>query len=161
SMPEDLAAQIAPIHEAVSAMGWPVISVPGVEADDIIGTLACQAAAEGVHTIITTGDKDLAQLVNEHVELVNTMNGERRDVLGVLDKFCVAPVQRVADRMLEGDAVDNIRRVPKVGAESAVKWLSQYGSLESLVVNAADIKGAAGESLRNTSPNFALTRHLV
>ncbi len=161
SMPEDLAAQIAPIHEAVSAMGWPVISVPGVEADDIIGTLACQAAAEGVHTIISTGDKDLAQLVNEHVELVNTMNGERLDVQGVLNKFGVAPAQIVDYLMLTGDAVDNIPGVPKVGPKTAVKWLTQYGSLESLVENAAEIKGAAGENLRNTIPNFALTRQLV
>lgn len=161
SMPEDLAAQIEPIHRAVAALGWKVISVPGVEADDIIGTLACQATAQGIHTIISTGDKDLAQLVNEHVELVNTMNGERLDVQGVIQKFGVAPSQIVDYLMLTGDAVDNIPGVPKVGPKTAAKWLTEYGSLEALVAQAAGIKGVAGENLRNTIPNFPLTRQLV
>ena len=161
SMPEDLAAQIEPIHKAVAALGWKVISVPGVEADDIIGTLACQATAENVHTIISTGDKDLAQLVNEHVELVNTMNGERLDVPGVITKFGVAPSQIVDYLMLTGDVVDNVPGVPKVGPKTAVKWLTEYGSIDALVERAAEIKGVAGENLRTTIPNFPLTRELI
>ncbi|HLT99349.1 MAG TPA: DNA polymerase I [Burkholderiaceae bacterium] len=161
SMPEDLAAQIEPIHTAVAAMGWKVISVPGVEADDIIGSLACQATKLGVHTIVSTGDKDLAQLVNEHVELVNTMNGERLDVEGVRRKFGVEPSQIVDYLMLVGDNVDNIPGVPKVGPKTAAKWLNEYGSLEHLIEKADKIKGVAGENLRNTIPHFALTRQLV
>ncbi|HZH57222.1 MAG TPA: DNA polymerase I [Burkholderiaceae bacterium] len=161
SMPEDLAAQIAPIHEAVAAMGWKVISIPGVEADDIIGTLACQAEAQGVHTVISTGDKDIAQLVTDHVELVNTMNGERLDVQGVTQKFGVAPSQIVDYLMLVGDAVDNVPGVPKVGPKTAVKWLNEYGSLENLIANAERIKGVAGQNLRDAIPNFALTRKLI
>src|SRR5690554_2267538 len=161
SMPEDLAAQIAPIHEAVAAMGWKVISIPGVEADDIIGTLACQAEAQGVHTVISTGDKDIAQLVTDHVELVNTMNGERLDVQGVTQKFGVAPSQIVDYLMLVGDAVDNVPGVPKVGPKTAVKWLNEYGSLENLIANAERIKGVAGQNLRDAIPNLALTRKLI
>lgn len=161
SMPEELSAQIEPIHKAVAALGWKVISVPGVEADDIIGSLACQATALGVHTIVSTGDKDLAQLVNDHVELVNTMNGERLDVEGVRNKFGVSPSQIVDYLMLVGDAVDNIPGVPKVGPKTAAKWLNEYGSLDGLVANADKIKGVAGENLRNTIPHFALTRQLV
>lgn len=161
SMPDDLAAQIAPIHEAVAAMGWKVISIPGVEADDIIGTLACQAEAQGVHTVISTGDKDIAQLVTDHVELVNTMNGERLDVQGVTQKFGVAPSQIVDYLMLVGDAVDNVPGVPKVGPKTAVKWLNEYGSLENLIANAERIKGVAGQNLRDAIPNFALTRKLI
>ena len=161
SMPEDLVAQIEPIHRAVAALGWKIISVPGVEADDIIGTLACQATELGVHTIISTGDKDLAQLVNEHVELVNTMNGERLNVEGVQQKFGVSPSQIVDYLMLVGDTVDNVPGVPKVGPKTAAKWLNEYGSLEQLVANADNIKGVAGENLRNTIPHFALTRRLV
>lgn len=122
SMPEELAAQIEPIHKAVVAMGWPVLAVPGVEADDIIGTLARRAAAEGVHTIISTGDKDIAQLVNEHVELVNTMSGERQDIDGVKLKFGVSPSQIVDYLMLVGDTVDNVPGVDKVGPKTAAKW---------------------------------------
>ena len=161
SMPEDLAAQVEPIHKAVAALGWAVISVPGVEADDIIGTLACQATAQGVHTVISTGDKDLAQLVNEHVELVNTMTAERLDVQGVVKKFGVLPSQIVDYLMLTGDAVDNIPGVPKVGPKTAAKWLNEYGSLDALIENAASVKGVAGENLRNTIPHFPLTRELV
>ena len=161
SMPEDLSAQIGPIHEAVAAMGWKVISVPGVEADDIIGTLACQAEAQGVHTIISTGDKDIAQLVTEHVELVNTMNGERLDIEGVKHKFGVAPSQIIDYLMLVGDPVDNVPGVPKVGPKTAVKWLQQYGSIEGLIQHADEIKGVAGQNLRDAIPSFALTRKLI
>src|SRR5690606_1437038 len=141
SMPDELSAQIEPIHRAVRAMGWPVLAVPGVEADDIIGTLACRATHEDVRTIISTGDKDLAQLVNEHVELVNTMSGDRQDIAGVNQKFGVSPQQIVDFLMLTGDTVDNIPGVPKVGPKTAAKWLSEYGSVEGLMANAEAIKG--------------------
>ncbi len=161
SMPEDLASQIEPIHAAVRALGWPLLAVPGVEADDIIGTLAVQATAGGVHTIISTGDKDLAQLVNEHVELINTMSGERQDVAGVVGKYGVRPDQIVDFLMLTGDTVDNIPGVAKVGPKTAAKWLNQYGTLDELVRNADSIKGVLGENLRAAIPNFELTRKLV
>ncbi|KAA0888504.1 DNA polymerase I [Pusillimonas sp. ANT_WB101] len=161
SMPEELAAQIEPIHKAVAAMGWPVLTVPGVEADDIIGTLACRAAAEGVHTIISTGDKDIAQLVNEHVELVNTMSGERQDIEGVKLKFGVSPSQIVDYLMLVGDTVDNVPGVDKVGPKTAAKWLGQFGDLNTLVEQADTIKGVAGQNLRAAIPNFPMTRDLI
>lgn len=161
SMPDELAAQIEPIHRAVAALGWPVLSVSGVEADDIIGTLAHRATAEDVRTIISTGDKDLAQLVNEHVELVNTMTNERQDVPGVLARFGVSPDQIVDYLMLTGDAVDNIPGVPKVGPKTAVKWLAQYKTVDGLVANAHEIKGVVGENLRGAIPNFELTRRLI
>src|SRR5690606_33355968 len=121
------------------ALGWKVISIPGVEADDIIGTLACQATEQGVQTIISTGDKDLAQLVNEHVELVNTMTGERLDVAGVVQKFGVPPALIVDYLMLTGDTVDNVPGVPKVGPKTAAKWLNQYGSLDELIQHADEV----------------------
>lgn len=161
SMPEELAAQVEPIHRAVAAMGWPVLSVPGVEADDIIGTLAQRAAAEGVHTIISTGDKDLAQLVNEHVELVNTMSGDRQDVDGVMRKFGVPPSQIVDYLMLVGDTVDNVPGVDKVGPKTAAKWLGQFGGIDALVEQAGTIKGVAGQNLRNAIPHFPVTRELL
>ncbi len=161
SMPEELAAQIEPIHKAVAAMGWPVLTVPGVEADDIIGTLACRAAAEGVHTIISTGDKDIAQLVNEHVELVNTMSGERQDIEGVKLKFGVSPSQIVDYLMLVGDTVDNVPGVDKVGPKTAAKWLGQFGDLNTLVEQADTIKGVAGQNLRAAISNFPMTRDLI
>lgn len=161
SMPEELATQIEPIHRAVVALGWPVLAVPGVEADDIIGTLALRAAQEGVHTVVSTGDKDMAQLVNEHVELVNTMSGERQDIDGVIKKFGVTPDQIVDFLMLTGDTADNIPGVEKVGPKTAAKWLAQYKSLDALVENAESVKGVAGNNLRAAIPNFAMTRQLV
>ncbi|RTZ44471.1 DNA polymerase I [Candidimonas sp. SYP-B2681] len=161
SMPDELAAQIEPIHQAVIALGWPVLAVPGVEADDIIGTLALRATLEGVHTIISTGDKDLAQLVNDDVELVNTMTNERQDVAGVIAKFGVGPDQIVDLLMLTGDAVDNIPGVPKVGPKTAVKWLTEYKTIDALVQNAAAIKGVVGDNLRTALPNFDMTRRLL
>ncbi|HUG59094.1 MAG TPA: 5'-3' exonuclease H3TH domain-containing protein, partial [Candidimonas sp.] len=161
SMPEELAAQIEPIHRAVAALGWPVLTEPGVEADDIIGTLANWATREDVCTIVSTGDKDLAQLVNEHVELVNTMTNDRQDIAGVMAKFGVKPEQIVDFLMLTGDAVDNIPGVPKVGPKTAAKWLAEYGTIEALVANAHAIKGVAGENLRGAIPNFELTRQLL
>ncbi|MDS1142113.1 DNA polymerase I [Pusillimonas sp. SM2304] len=161
SMPDELAGQIEPIHRAVAALGWPVLAVPGVEADDIIGTLACRATQDNVHTVISTGDKDLAQLVNEHVELVNTMNGDRQDVDGVVKKFGVAPDQIVDFLMLTGDTVDNIPGVEKVGPKTAAKWLAEFKSIDTLVQNADSIKGVAGNNLRAAIPNFDMTRQLL
>ncbi|HEY9281321.1 MAG TPA: DNA polymerase I [Eoetvoesiella sp.] len=161
SMPDELAAQIEPIHQAVKALGWPVLAVSGVEADDIIGTLACKATLSNIHTVISTGDKDLAQLVNEHVELVNTMSGERQDIAGVIKKFGVAPDQIIDYLMLTGDAVDNIPGVAKVGPKTAAKWLNEYQTLDALVANADSIKGVVGNNLREAIPNFEMTRQLV
>ncbi|WP_420993241.1 DNA polymerase I [Cupriavidus sp. 30B13] len=161
SMPEDLAKQIEPIHDAVRALGWPIVVVEGVEADDVIGTLARQATAEGMRTVVSTGDKDLAQLVDEHVTLVNTMSGEILDPPGVAAKFGVPP-QRIVDYLsLIGDAVDNVPGVPKVGPKTAVKWLTEYGTLDDIMANAAGIKGVVGENLRNTLDWLPKARELV
>ncbi|WP_394064963.1 DNA polymerase I [Alcaligenes sp. WGS1538] len=161
SMSEDLAQQIEPIHRAVRAMGWHLICAPGVEADDIIGTLARLATERGIDTVVSTGDKDLAQLVNEHVELVNTMSNERLDIEGVIAKYGVRPDQIIDYLMLIGDTSDNIPGVPKVGPKTAAKWLSEHGSLDELLRHADSIKGVAGQNLRDFSPNFELTRKLV
>ena len=160
-MPEDLAAQIEPIHAAIRAMGWPVLGVQGVEADDVIGSLARWATDHDVHTVISTGDKDLAQLVNSHVTLVNTMSGEKLDPQGVVRKFGVTPERIVDYLMLVGDTVDNVPGVHKVGPKTAAKWISEYGSVEGLVDHAPDIKGVAGENLRAAISQFALTRELL
>ncbi|HLU02312.1 MAG TPA: 5'-3' exonuclease H3TH domain-containing protein, partial [Advenella sp.] len=160
-MPDDLAVQTGPIHEAIRAMGWPVIAAAGVEADDVIATLADMAARSDIHTIISTGDKDLAQLVNSHISLVNTMTGENLDEAAVLAKFGVRPERIVDYLMLIGDNVDNVPGVPKVGPKTAVKWLTEYDSLDNLVANADNIKGVAGQNLRNAIPQFELTRNLI
>jgi DNA polymerase-1 len=147
-MPEDLVAQIEPLHECVRAAGWPLLMEFGVEADDVIGTLARQAAQAGIDCVISTGDKDLAQLVNQHVTLVNTMNGEKLDIAGVKAKFGVPP-ERIVDYLaLIGDTVDNVPGVPKVGPKTAVKWLDAWGSLDAIVAHAGEIGGAVGENLR-------------
>jgi DNA polymerase-1 len=148
-MPDDLRAQIAPIHEVVKLLGWKVLDVPGVEADDVIGTLAHVAAQQGISCIISSGDKDLSQLVNEHITVIDTMNDRRRDVAGVTAEFGVPPSLMLDYQTLVGDQVDNVPGVPKVGPKTAVKWLMEYGSLEALVARAGEIKGAAGENLRN------------
>jgi DNA polymerase-1 len=148
SMPEDLALQIEPIHEAVKAMGWPILMVDGVEADDVIGTLAVLASAAGLNTIVSTGDKDLAQLVNAQVTLINTMSNEKLDEAGVLAKFGVPPNRIIDYLSLIGDTVDNVPGVAKVGPKTAVKWLGQYDSLDGVIANAAQIGGAVGENLR-------------
>src|SRR5690606_32485802 len=137
------------------------MSVYAVEADDIFGSLPYEATPQCVDSMVAIGENELAQLVNGHVELVHTMNGERLDVEGVRRKFGVEPSQIVDYLMLVGDNVDNIPGVPKVGPKTAAKWLNEYGSLDELVVNADKIKGVAGENLRNTIPHFALTRQLV
>ncbi len=147
-MPDDLRSQIPPIHEVVRLMGWQVLDVPGVEADDVIGTLAQTAARQGVQVIISSGDKDLSQLVDEHVTVIDTMNGKRRDLAGVEAEFGVPPRLMVDYQTLVGDAVDNVPGVDKVGPKTAVKWLLEHGSLDAIVAHADQIKGAAGENLR-------------
>jgi len=147
-MPDDLRSQIAPIHEVVRHLGWTVLDVPGVEADDVIGTLAVMAANQGIEVVISSGDKDLAQLVNEHITIIDTMNGKRRDLVGVEAEFGV-PARLMLDyQTLVGDTVDNVPGVAKVGPKTAVKWLQEYGSLEAVVANADKIGGVVGENLR-------------
>jgi DNA polymerase I len=161
SMPDDLVRQIEPIHEAVRAMGWPILMIPGVEADDVIGTLAVQAAAAGMHTVVSTGDKDLAQLVNSRVTLINTMSNETLDEAGVLAKFGVRP-ERIIDYLsLIGDTVDNVPGVSKCGPKTAVKWLTEYDSLAGVIENAASIKGAVGENLRQALEWLPQARVLI
>ena len=160
-MPEDLALQIEPIHEAIRALGWSVIGVQGVEADDVIGSLAHWATEHDVHTVISTGDKDLAQLVTPHVTLVNTMSGEKLDPAGVVRKFGVTPERIVDYLMLVGDTVDNVPGVQKVGPKTAAKWIDEYGSVDALVEHADEIKGVAGQNLRAAIAQFALTRELL
>ena len=161
SMPDDLARQIEPIHAGIAASGWPILMIEGVEADDVIGTLARQAAAQGVDVVISTGDKDLAQLVEARVTLVNTMTNEKLDATGVLAKFGVPP-ERIIDYLsLVGDAVDNVPGVAKVGPKTAVKWLTQYGSLDGVIAAAAEIGGVVGENLRQALGFLPLGRKLV
>ncbi len=147
-MPDDLVKQIEPLHDSIRAMGWPLLMVEGVEADDVIGTLAKQAEANGVHTVISTGDKDITQLVNPAVRLVNTMSNENLDEAGVEKKFGVKPEQIVDYLTLIGDSVDNVPGVQKVGPKTAVKWLKQYGTLDQVVAHADEISGVVGENLR-------------
>src|SRR5690625_1443288 len=160
AMPDDLAAQIEPINRAVAAMGWPVICVPGVEADDIIGTLARHATQDDIFTLVSTGDKDLAQIVNDHVELINTMSNERQDFDGVIERFGVRPDQIIDFLMLTGDTSDNIPGVPKVGPKTGARWLNQYGSLDNLLADAEEIKGVAGNDLREPQSVFPVTGQL-
>jgi DNA polymerase-1 len=147
-MPEDLVAQIEPLHQCIRAAGWPLLMIDGVEADDVIGTLSQQAAAAGIDCVISTGDKDLAQLVNGHVTLVNTMNNEKLDAAGVKAKFGVPPERIVDFLALVGDTSDGVPGVSKVGPKTAVKWLDAYGSLDAIVAHAGEIGGAVGENLR-------------
>jgi DNA polymerase-1 len=149
-MPEDLVKQIEPIHAVVKALGWPVIMVSGVEADDVIGTLAKKATAVGWKTVISTGDKDLAQLVDESVTLINTMTNEKLDIQGVIDKFGIAPHLIVDYLTIIGDTVDNVPGVPKAGPKTAVKWLTEFGDLDSVIAKSDQIKGVVGENLRNS-----------
>jgi DNA polymerase-1 len=160
-MPDDLSAQIGPLHEGVRAMGWPLIMVEGVEADDVIGTLARQATGRGVRTIVSTGDKDLTQLVNPMVKLVNTMSFEELDEAGVEAKFGVKPAQMVDYLTLVGDSVDNVPGVDKVGPKTAVKLLAQYDTLDNLVAHADEVKGAVGENLRKALPWLPTARKLL
>jgi len=160
-MPEDLVRQIEPLHQAVAALGWPLLMIDGVEADDVIGTLARQAAEAGMRCVVSTGDKDLTQLVNEYVTLINTMNGERLDEAGVEAKFGVPPRLILDYLTLVGDSVDNVPGVDKVGPKTALKWLSQYGSLDAVVAHAQEIKGVVGENLRRALPWLPQAKKLL
>jgi DNA polymerase-1 len=148
AMPPDLRTQVDAIHEVVRLLGWKVLNVPGVEADDVIGTLACMATERGLQTVISSGDKDLSQLVNENVTVIDTMNDRKRDLAGVEAEFGVPPRLMVDYQTLVGDSVDNVPGVEKVGPKTAVKLLLEYGSLDALVARAHEVKGAVGENLR-------------
>jgi DNA polymerase-1 len=160
-MPDDLRAQVQPLYDAVGAMGVPLLRVPGVEADDVIGTLAKQGADAGFKVLISTGDKDMAQLVGPNVELLNTMSNTRLDRIGVKAKFDVFPEQIVDYLALVGDASDNIPGITSVGPKTAAKWLNQYQTLDALIAGAADITGKVGENLRNELPMLELSRKLA
>ena len=160
-MPDDLVQQIVPLHDCIRAMGWPLLMVDGVEADDVIGTLSRQAEAHGMRCVISTGDKDLAQLVTAHVTLINTMSNERLDIDGVKAKFGVPPDRIVDYFALVGDAVDNVPGVDKVGPKTAAKWLQQYDTLDNIVAHAAEISGVVGENLRKSLDWLPMGRKLV
>ncbi|GAB2489921.1 DNA polymerase I [Comamonas humi] len=160
-MPDDLRSQIDPIHEVVRLLGWPVLAVKGVEADDVIGTLARAAAAQGMNVVISSGDKDLSQLVDERITIIDTMNGKKRDVAGVTAEFGVPPALMIDFQALVGDTVDNVPGVPKVGPKTAAKWLQEYGSLDQLMARAGEIKGVAGQNLRDTLAWLPTGRQLV
>ncbi len=160
-MPDELRRQIAPIHAIVRAMGLPLLSIDGVEADDVIGTLAKQAEEQGMKVLVSTGDKDMAQLVNEHVTLVNTMTETVMDPQGVVEKFGIPPDQIIDYLTLIGDTVDNVPGVPKVGPKTAVKWLEKFGSLDAIMAHADEIKGKVGDNLRESLVQLPLSRELV
>jgi DNA polymerase-1 len=160
-MPDDLASQIEPLHQCISAMGIPLINEGGVEADDVIATLTTQAGERGIETIISTGDKDIAQLVQPGVSLVNTMSNETLDEAGVKNKFGVKPDQMVDYQTLVGDSFDNVPGVEKVGPKTAVKWLTQYGSLDEIIAHADEIGGKVGENLRAALDWLPTARALV
>ncbi len=160
-MPDDLRAQIEPLHRIVEAMGLPLLVVSGVEADDVIGTLATRASEQGIHTLISTGDKDLAQLVDDRVTLINTMNNTLTDREGVAAKFGVTPEQIIDYLALVGDSSDNIPGVPKCGPKTAAKWLASYQDLDQLMARADEIKGKVGENLRASLEQLTLARELT
>ncbi len=161
SMPDDLRTQVRPLKDLVRAMGLPLLEVEGVEADDVIGTLARRAEADGWDVVISTGDKDMAQLVTDRITLINTMTGKTLDVAGVGEKFGVPP-ERIIDYLaLVGDTSDNIPGIPKVGPKTAAKWLGQFGDLDSLVEQAEEISGKVGESLRAHLDKLPLSRQLA
>ncbi|MCZ6458565.1 MAG: DNA polymerase I [Gammaproteobacteria bacterium] len=160
-MPDDLREQIQPIHDIIRAMGLPLLIVADVEADDVIGTLATQATAQKRDTVVSTGDKDMAQLVSPHVSLVNTMTETTMDREGVIAKFDVTPEQIVDYLALMGDTVDNIPGVPKVGPKTAAKWLKEYGDLDTVIAQAETIKGKIGENLRASLEQLPLSRSLT
>ncbi len=160
-MPEELVRQIEPLHQAVAALGWPLLMIAGVEADDVIGTLARQAAAAGMRCVVSTGDKDLTQLVNASVTLINTMSNERLDEAGVEAKFGVPPNLMLDYLTLVGDSVDNVPGVEKVGPKTAVKWLAQYGSLDGVVAHAQEIGGVVGDNLRRALPWLPQAKKLL
>ena len=160
-MPPDLVRQIEPLHRAVAALGWPLLMIDGVEADDVIGTLARQAAEAGMRCVVSTGDKDLTQLVNASVTLINTMTNERLDEAGVEAKFGVPPRLMLDYLTLVGDSVDNVPGVEKVGPKTAIKWLSQYGSLDGVIAHALEIGGVVGENLRRALPWLPQAKKLL
>ena len=160
-MPDDLRGQIEPLHRIVRAMGVPLLIERGVEADDVIGTLAARASAQGMSTLISTGDKDMAQLVDAKTTLINTMTNVVMDRDGVIDKFGVAPEQIIDYLALVGDSVDNIPGVPMCGPKTAVKWLAQYHNLDELMARADEIKGKVGESLRASLEQLPVSRDLA
>jgi len=160
-MPDDLRVQIEPLHTIIKALGFPLLMIEGVEADDVIGTLSTQASAQGMATLISTGDKDLAQLVDSHVTLINTMSDHKMDRQGVFEKFAVNPEQIIDFLALTGDSSDNIPGVPKCGPKTAAKWLAAYGDLDTLMARADEIKGKIGESLRASLELLPLSRQLT
>ncbi len=160
-MPDDLRLQIEPLHTIIKAMGFPLLMIEGVEADDVIGTLSTQASALGMATLISTGDKDLAQLVDSNVTLINTMSDHKMDRRGVFDKFAVMPEQIIDFLALTGDSSDNIPGVPKCGPKTAAKWLAAYGDLDTLMAKSDEIKGKIGESLRASLELLPLSRQLT
>jgi len=160
-MPDDLRSQIEPIHEVVRLLGWTVLTVPEVEADDVIGTLAHAGAEAGLRVVISSGDKDLAQLVTERIAIIDTMSGKRRDLAGVQAEFGVPAEQMLDYQTLVGDAIDNVPGVDKVGPKTAAKWLAEYGSLDAIVAQADQIKGAAGENLRRALDWLPTGRELL
>jgi len=160
-MPDELRAQIEPLIEAIPALGLPLLRIQGVEADDVIGTLAERAAKHGMKVVISTGDKDMAQLVNDDITIVNTMFDTKLDRAGVKAKFDVLPTQMVDYLALVGDSSDNIPGVPKVGPKTAAKWLNEYGSLDEIIKHAKDIEGKVGESLRDNLDTLELSRKLA
>ncbi len=160
-MPDDLRSQIAPIHQIIEAMGIPLLVIDGVEADDVIGTLAQQASESGIETVISTGDKDMAQLVNKHVRLINTMTNVELDEAGVVEKFGVRADQIIDYLALMGDKVDNIPGVEKCGPKTAVKWLLEHGSLTEVIANADKVKGKIGENLRSALEQLPLSYELA
>ncbi len=161
AMPDDLRAQIEPMMAIVEALGFPILRVPGVEADDVIGTLATRAAAEGIEVEVSTSDKDFAQLVRPGITLVNTMSGSRLDEAGVIEKFGVRPEQIIDYLALMGDTVDNIPGVDKCGPKTAAKWLGEYGTLDGVIEAAAKMGGKIGENLRTALPRLPLNRRLT
>ncbi len=160
-MPGDLRAQVEPMLAIVGALGFPILRVPGVEADDVIGTLAVQAQALGIEVLVSTGDKDMAQLVSPHVTLINTMSNTIMDSDGVMEKFGVRPEQIIDFLALTGDTVDNVPGVPKCGPKTAAKWLAEYHTLDGVIANADKVGGKIGESLREALPRLPLSRELV
>ena len=160
-MPDDLRSQIEPIHELVRLMGWKVLDMPGVEADDVIGTLAAVGSSHGIEVIVSSGDKDLAQLVNEHITIIDTMNGKRRDLAGVQEEFGVPASLMLDYQILVGDTVDNVPGVQKVGPKTAAKLLLEYGSLDNLMAHADEVKGVVGENLRKAVDWLPTGRQLL
>ncbi|ABQ54117.1 TPA: DNA polymerase I [Legionella pneumophila subsp. pneumophila] len=160
-MPQELSSQFQPLIQLLQAMGLPLLIIDGVEADDVIGTLAKQATEQGIPVVISTGDKDMAQLVNEHVSLINTMSNYSMDIDGVKAKFGVTPEQIIDYLTLIGDSVDNIPGVEKCGPKTAVKWLTEYQTLDNLLAHANEIGGKIGEYLRASIPHLPLSKKLV